>query len=128
MFIRFVVLVRDQDSHRLTGVFHAAYQLRDRGVLDSREDSQCDALLEWFNRNLPIPIRFTRSRRLKAPSKAICWFKAKAGKFINRVQELVTLLERNGVPTEMLRTQRPGFVVYEDQYQVAAVPFRDTRA
>jgi hypothetical protein len=28
--------------------------------------------------------------------------------------------------TFMVRTQRPGFVVYEDEIQVAAVPFRDT--
>lgn len=128
MFIRFVVPVRDHDSHRLTGVFHAAYQVRDRGLLDLSDTLRCDILLGWFNLHLPIPSRFARSRRPNAPSKAICWFKADAGKYINRVQELVALLERNGVGTQMLRTERPGFLVYEDQFQVAAVPFRDTKA
>jgi hypothetical protein len=41
---------------------------------------------------------------------------------------MAALLERCGIPTEMLRTWRPGYVVYEDAYQVVAVPFRDTRA
>jgi hypothetical protein len=31
MFIRFVAPFRDRDSHCLTGVFHAACRLRDRG-------------------------------------------------------------------------------------------------
>jgi len=30
------------------------------------------------------------------------------------------------VPTFVVRTKRPGFVVYQDDIQVAAVPFRDT--
>jgi hypothetical protein len=30
--------------------------------------------------------------------------------------------------TFVVRTRRPGFVVYEDDVQVAAVPFRDTFA
>lgn len=30
--------------------------------------------------------------------------------------------------TFVVRTARPGFVVYEDEVQVAAVPFRDTFA
>jgi hypothetical protein len=33
------------------------------------------------------------------------------------------MLERCGILTEMLRTDKPGYVVYEDKYQVAAVPF-----
>jgi len=28
----------------------------------------------------------------------------------------------------MLKARRPGRVIYEDEYQVAAVPFRDTFA
>jgi hypothetical protein len=41
--------------------------------------------------------------------------------------ESTHLLERHGVRTEVLRTDRPGYVVYEDEYQVAAIPFRGTR-
>src|ERR1051325_6162075 len=33
-----------------------------------------------------------------------------------------------GVPTRMLVTARPGYVVYEDTHQIAAVPFRDADA
>ncbi len=32
------------------------------------------------------------------------------------------------VPTQLPHTELPGYVVYEDAFQVVAVPFRDTRA
>ena len=40
--------------------------------------------------------------------------------------QLVALLERNGVRILALRTKRPGYVVYEDDFQVVAEPFTDT--
>ena len=39
---------------------------------------------------------------------------------------LVHILETYDVAVDVLRTKRPGYVVYEDQYQVAAEPFSET--
>jgi hypothetical protein len=41
------------------------------------------------------------------------------------MRELAALLETSGVHTRMITTRRPGYIVYEDSHQVAAVPFRD---
>ena len=128
MFVRFVGPSRHEDSHCLTGIFHAAYRLHDRGLLSAEEQARCDGILNWFNDHLPFPNRFSRSKRRNACGKAVCWFKDGADRHISKVRELVTLLGRHDVRVEMLWTDRPGYVVYEDRYQVAAVPFRDTRA
>jgi hypothetical protein len=40
-------------------------------------------------------------------------------------RELVAILEAHDIRTEMITSDRPGYVVYEDQYQVVAEPFRD---
>lgn len=37
--------------------------------------------------------------------------------------ELVALLELKDLAVEELRTDRPGYVVYEDAHQVAAIAF-----
>jgi hypothetical protein len=37
---------------------------------------------------------------------------------------MVALLELHGIRTKMLRTRRVGYVVYEDEFQVCAEPFR----
>ncbi|MEN0041828.1 MAG: hypothetical protein AAF764_10945 [Pseudomonadota bacterium] len=31
-----------------------------------------------------------------------------------------------GYPTTLIRTARPGFIVYEDEHQIVAEPFADT--
>jgi hypothetical protein len=126
MFLRFVGPVRDEDSHRLTGVFQAAYRLRDRGSLSSGDEARLASLCRWFGANLPVPSRFSRSRRPRARGNAVCWFKRDAADHIGRVWEIGSLLENHGVVVRLLWTNRPGYLVYEDRYQVAAVPFRDT--
>jgi hypothetical protein len=128
MFLRFVTRSQDETSHRLEGVFNAAYRLRDHGRLGKDEARQVEVLFRWFNLHLPIPDRFCLVKGKQAHRQAICWFKAAAAGYVGKVRELVVLLERNGVPIRMLRTRRPGYVVYEDAFQVAAVPFRDTLA
>ncbi len=128
MFVRFVVLLRDEDSQRLTGVFQAAYRLRDQGRLDNAEGRRFESLRRWFNEHLPVPVRFSRSRGRQAHRKAICWFKDDAVEHLGKIRELTALLERHGITTRRLWTDRPGYIVYEDDFQIAAVPFRDTVA
>ena len=60
------------DVDGLTGVFHAAYDLRETGILDFCDEIRCDSFLEWFNQHLPFPRRFSRSRRRNACPKAVC--------------------------------------------------------
>lgn len=41
---------------------------------------------------------------------------------------MAAILEEYGVPTRTLTTERPGYVVYEDDFQVVAEPFRGEHA
>jgi hypothetical protein len=124
MFVRYVTLNKDECSHCLKGVFQVAYQLRYQEPLRQ----ELGVLLRWFESRLPIPGRFYRPGGSQAGRQAICWFKVEAVEHLGKMRELVSLLEQNGVTTRKLRTQRPGYVVYEDAFQVAAVPFRDVMA
>src|SRR5262245_46477069 len=124
MFVRFVTLSRDEGSHCLEGVFQAAFRLRDRGRLGRDAARRFEGLRQWFNASLPVPTRFSRSKG----RPAVCWFKAEATEHLGKIRELVALLEGQGVRIRRLRTRRPGYVVYEDAFQVTAVPFRDVLA
>lgn len=37
---------------------------------------------------------------------------------------LARVLRTHGVAIKMLKTSRPGYIVYEDEFQVCAEPFR----
>jgi hypothetical protein len=58
----------------------------------------------------------------------ISWFKATAEEHISKIRELIALLENHGVRVEMIKTTRPGYVIYEDNFQIVAVPFADGAA
>jgi hypothetical protein len=126
MFIRFVTKARIQGSRCRAGIFYVAYRVADE--MDYLDEARYELACDWFDENLPFPCRLSRSRRPRAHSAAICWFKPDAHECIQRAMRIASLLESNGIPTAMLRTERPGYIVYEDDLQVAAVPFRDTRA
>lgn len=77
----------------------------------------------WFNANLTSPKRLAWSSRPNAPNRAISWFKLAAAEHIAHMRELVALLEHKDIAVEELRTDKPGYIVYEDEHQIAAIPF-----
>jgi hypothetical protein len=106
-------------------VFHAIRNLRDDGKLSEYEQEQDDVIDKWFDENLEKPTRFTASKPpfYRKKSKAISWFKDSAHEHLARVRSLVAILQNHGVSVRMLKTDRVGYVVYEDEYQIVAEPF-----
>ena len=50
-------------------------------------------------------------------------FRDTAQEHIARIREMVAILESHGVSVRMLKTDRVGYVVYEDEHQVVASHF-----
>jgi hypothetical protein len=119
-YVRFVIGRKDEDSHVEQGIFQAAVQ-----ALEWQSIAGCDAdalneLRAWFSENLKKPTSFGRDKlRL-----GICWFKTASTEHISRIWEMVQILERNGVYVKKIRTDKPGYVIYEDEWQLVAEPFR----
>jgi hypothetical protein len=126
MFVRFVVQVLDKDSGRRQGLFQALSDLECEGVLLPHEQATYDEIYDWFRANLKKPDSFSRSSRPHAKNVAIGWFKDAATEHIAKMREMSHILAAHGVVVETLRTERPGYIVYEDAHQVAAEPFRET--
>lgn len=125
MYLRFVIADIDEDSGKELGAFHAVGNLRRAGRLDRHEEEQHDLIRRWFNEHLEKPTRFTAAKPpyYRKQPRAISWFKDSAQEQLTRVRDLVTILEHHGVSVEMLKTDRVGYVVYEDEHQIVAEPF-----
>ncbi|GHA13863.1 hypothetical protein GCM10008090_24540 [Arenicella chitinivorans] len=126
MHVRFVVQNVDIESGRRQGVFQAMSDLEYAGSLLPHEQSSYDDIYEWFRYNLKKPTSFSRSTKPHSKNVALSWFKDSATEHIAKLRELVVILDHHGLQTAMLRTERPGYIVYEDPHQVAAEPFNDT--
>ena len=126
-FIRFVVAAPDPTSQVRQGVFQAVAELRDEAALSEAEDRLIGDALAWFVKNLPEPQRFSRKRNAShRDQRGIAWLKDSATDHLRRIRELVVILEEHGRKVSMLESERPGYVVYEDPYQVIAEPFAET--
>ncbi|KEQ14062.1 hypothetical protein [Endozoicomonas numazuensis] len=74
--------------------------------------------LSWFQKSLLTPNIFEDSKNLLG----VCWFKNAQVEIINKVRELVPVLETCGLEVSEMRSDSPGTVIYEDSQQVVAVP------
>jgi hypothetical protein len=129
MYLRFVVTDIDEESGRELGVFHAVRNLRDEEKLHTHEEEQHDSIVQRFNEHLRKPTRFRASKPpfYRKKSRAISWFKDTAHEHLARVRELVLILEHHDIPVRMQKADRVGYIVYEDEFQIVAQPFADTR-
>lgn len=119
-YIRFVIGRKDDESHVERGVFQAVAQALEWHDITGADAQLLNELEEWFNKNLKKPTSFGRDKlRL-----GICWFKTDATEHISRIWEMVQILERNNIFVKKIRTDKPGYVIYEDEWQLVAEPFR----
>ncbi len=117
-YIRFVIGRKDEDSHVEQGIFQAAARALEWQDITGSDAEELNQLRAWFSENLERPTSFGRDKlRL-----GICWFKAQSTEHISRIWEMVQILERHGIYVRKIRTDRPGYVIYEDEWQLVAEP------
>jgi len=122
MYLRFVVTQIDKNSNRPKGLFIKAGELLASEKLSPEEQTRLEDILNWFNENLPKPdIANFRKRSYRA----IFWFKSEAEDCISRIWEMAHLLEYHGYLIEMQKCRKLGNIIYEDKFQVAAIPSKD---
>jgi len=67
MFLRFVTSDLDEESHQELGVFHAAGNLRDSGLLSEHDEETLQEIRDWFSDNLEKPARFMNAKTTSLP-------------------------------------------------------------
>jgi hypothetical protein len=129
-FLRFILPRRHADSGFEDGLFGLAYKLcEDPGVNGEHRRSLRKSLV-WLEKHLPTPKRFNRSKSkgyYRRNTRGIAWFRDSAKEYLGRMHEIKMILEANGHPVTMIREERVGYIVYEDEFQVVAEPFSETQ-
>lgn len=120
MFVRFVAATKDEDPWHADGVICTARSIRDAGEFAAAETAAVNAAFEWFNEHLPCPPFRDRLSRELWTENAISWYLATAQEPLERTWELAQLLAEHGIPVHVLRTLKPGRIVYRDGFQIVA--------
>ena len=128
-YLRIVLDEKIPVSGAKEGFFRAAYKLRREGTLHSEDARLLEDCLNFLDDNLDLPERFSRSKSKGAwrrNTKGLSWFKAEALEVVEKAMTVSRILSNNGISTTVLRENRIGYIVYEDDQQVVAEPFADT--
>lgn len=141
--IRFVVHRKHWRSGERCGLFQAINDIL--GGEEPQNHLQ-PALLElagWFDANLRSPFRSETTRvqsrwwrahqssqsldrKIEPETRSISWIKETATEHVTKLYHLKALIQESGWLVDELRTTKPGEVLYEDEFQVVAIPFADT--
>jgi hypothetical protein len=98
------------------GIFGLVNVLGRHGMLTPDEERARRESNNWYDAAYPDPAR------------AEAWFKTSAQELLGRVGVYLAILGAHAVAWEQVWTDDPGKVVYEDAYQVVAVPPVDEEA
>jgi hypothetical protein len=124
--IRFVTSERHEPYGHRTGVLRNASVLWEENALSDIEYAELRELLDWFNEHLARPRRLTASKAPHARRVALSWMRSSALDHVSRIRRVAQIVQSAGIPVAEIRTDRPGYVLYEDKHQVIALPFADT--
>ena len=110
------------------GLFCATEQLLERVGLHEYEYAELMECITWFRRHLRDPFRYRLEREHRRLAyRSICWFRSTAHEHLRHAWEMVAFLEERGFFMRMIRTEVPGYIIYEDEAQVLAHPYADIR-
>ncbi|MGZ3749848.1 MAG: hypothetical protein ACXVIY_00780, partial [Mucilaginibacter sp.] len=127
MYIRFITQFINEDNEPETGIFHALRFVAEHSLTQDEDANQLKTLNKWFSVNLAKPDRFSNASRPHAEAIALSWYKDSAKEHIRLTYDIIALLEKYHLVVERVATKNPGYIIYEDEYQVSAVPFRTDR-
>jgi hypothetical protein len=117
-FVRFSTRNRHPGSGHRRGIFSAAYAVLRKDDTDAELASGVRAGLAWFEDHLAAPDL--------DEARAIFLFKSQARDCMKQIWSLIESLRDAGVWVEMQTVTKPGRIVYEDEHQVAAIPWADS--
>lgn len=127
MFVRYIVKYFNKQAGREeTGVFRAADYVRDHTGIAEEEKEGLQKMITWFDENLPVPDFYDDPAQRSEDRHTYFWFRTSAAVFLEKMEALAAVLERNGVRVERLHAENiPGKLVFEDYCQIAVVPLED---
>lgn len=129
--VRFAGREVDTVSGQPIGIFQLSADVLNNRRLPTSDQRRLAALRAWFTANLTQPKRFSHwkggwRRTAHGWSRqpiAISWFRSDATQCLKYAEAMADLLRTHGVEVDRLTCTNPGYITYEDDHQVVAVPF-----
>jgi hypothetical protein len=124
MYLRFVTDEVDLRTGKAKGMFSLAYELIRESVLSYDDEGLLKQSLNWVESNIPIPTKFSRTNNeYRKNTGGLCWLKSESREAVSKHWDVKNVLEIAGYSVKLIKTNNPGKMVYEDDFQAVALPF-----
>ena len=120
VFVRLVVGGEAEGHRHLNGLVTEAKILLKAGALSLNEAALLEEHYLWLNVHLPVP----PYKNSTWPRTVAAWFKDGAREPIRRLWAIGAVLQDHGLLIRMLRSQNPGKIYYEDDFQVVVAEWK----
>lgn len=137
-YFRFSINLEDKykDGDGFHTIFSIAYAYKKekdvKGLIpiSLEEKNVLFDMLKLFEDDLDVPeeeylTRFPKRVKNGTELEALFWFKEKTH-MLDNAYLMANFLRNIGYNILVLKTDKPGYITYEDEFQVAAQPFGDT--
>ena len=120
MYYRYHVNYTSPKTGQHVGLFVAVWHLLQKGVLSEEEAQEYWRQRRYFEDVLPIPPFYANGN----PEGAVTWFKDSetAREMAGRLSFYTDILRKYGVELMETRSEAPGRIIYEDEYQIGVIP------
>ena len=127
MYLRYLAKYYNENTKKQKlGFFWAADYLQNNANLKVADRQKLEKLIHWFDNQLPIPNYYQNKKNRQESKSATTWFKDTSDKYIKPMNELAEILELNNVDVQRISSKKLlGKKIYEDDYQVTIIPYRD---
>lgn len=122
MYIRFETEICFRGTSYRKGIFAAMGDLKRSQKMSEEEIAWYANIAEWFNKTLLNPTCFDPPIADGIKFRAKSWFSVSATEFISQSRAVVDLLTKYGVVVTELRSEKPGKILYEDNFQIVVLP------
>jgi len=112
-----------RQKHRL-GLFQALDEARSSELAPNWALTEIGSTYGWFKANLAVPTQYRAGGATSLGQRGLSWFKPAGTEHIARMHGLSSALEASGVNVEMLTTRAPGSIIYQDEFQIVAIPIK----
>lgn len=107
-------------TQKPVGIFVLNWRRVRDGIYSEEDKALYWATRQWFAEHLPEPPFYGEDN--DNPDGAVTWFKTeRCESMLTHIQPLIDLLDRYEVPYDMVLTDYPSKIVYEDEWQVGTV-------
>lgn len=107
------------------GLFALCWRRIRDGIFSAEDEALFREMDAWFRANLPIPPFYDENEQKyldKGEALPVTWFKTDCpAKFKQKIDFIVSLLDKYQVPYDVVYSNYVGRIIYEDNYQIGTV-------